>query len=109
MPDPKTLDAVDTAAAKAAASDVVTFGNPDVWQLLTKASSRDGGWMKSTKGMEIPGVGVVVQVTTQQLNADLTYSVAEAVCFVPGALIRVYRDPSGHVTGRLVEAIDSAS
>ena len=38
--------------------------------------------MKSTKAMEIEGVGCVVQVTTQQND-----NVAEAVTFVPGTRI----------------------
>ena len=42
--------------------------------------------MKSTKAMEVIG-GCVVQVTTQQRNADLTYSVAEALTYVPGVKI----------------------
>ncbi|MFQ5589577.1 MAG: hypothetical protein ACE5HE_00300 [Phycisphaerae bacterium] len=43
--------------------------------------------MKSTKAMEIPG-GCIVQVTTQQRNPDGSYSVAEALTFVPGVYIR---------------------
>jgi hypothetical protein len=58
-----------------------------MFQLLCKASSQTEGWMKSTKAMEIPGVGCVIQVTTQQKNIDLTYSLAEAVTFVPGVSI----------------------
>ena len=42
--------------------------------------------MKSTKAM-FTGDGCVVQVTTQQKNLDGTYSVAEAVTYVPGVLI----------------------
>ena len=49
-------------------------------------------WMKSTKAMEIEGVGCVVQVTTQQNN-----HVAEAVCFVPNAVIV---DDEEHPPGR---------
>ena len=40
--------------------------------------------MKSTKGMEIEGVGCVVQVTTQQGD-----NVAEALTFVPGVKIEL--------------------
>ena len=43
--------------------------------------------MKSTKAMEIPSVGCVVQVTTHQRNHDGTNAVAEALVFVPGARI----------------------
>jgi hypothetical protein len=55
-----------------------TYGNPDTFQLLCKAWSQAEGWMKSTKVMEIPGAGCIVQVTTQQ-----GYSIAEALTFVP--------------------------
>lgn len=77
----RVLDAVDTADAKAKTSDVKVTGNPDIWELLCKASSKSGGWMKSTKAMTVPG-GCVVQVTTQQGD-----NVAEALCFVPGVRV----------------------
>ena len=58
-----------------------------MFRLLCKASSDAEPWMKSTKACEIPGVGCVVQVTTQQRNLDGSYAVAEAVTFVPGVKI----------------------
>ena len=75
----KQLDITDVKAAKANISDLAVFGNGDTFKLLCKASSKSGGWMKSTKVMNIPGVGVVIQVTTQQGD-----QVAEALQFVPG-------------------------
>jgi len=63
----KTLHNTDQDAAKKNVSDLVVFGG-DLFKLLSKASSQKEGWMKSTKAMEIEGVGCVVQVTTQQLN-----------------------------------------
>ena len=82
----KVLDNLNTEDAKSY-SDVQVYGDPDMWGLLCKASSEDQGWMKSTKGLDIPGVGVVLQVTTQQRNPDGSYSVAEALTFVPGAYL----------------------
>lgn len=76
---PKTLDANNTADAAGKVSDVQVFGNPDLWQLVCKASSKSQGWMKSTKALALPGYGVVLQVSTQQGD-----HVAEALCFVPG-------------------------
>lgn len=78
----KTLHNSDISGAKTNVPDIQTFGNGDLFQLLCKASSIKEGWMKSTKAMEIPGVGCVVQVTTQQGD-----NVAEALCFVPGVKI----------------------
>jgi len=94
----KTLHNSDVSGAKKNVSDLVTFGNGDMFKVLCKASSKEEGWMKSTKAMEIPGVGCVVQVTTQQGD-----NVAEALVFVPG--VKVIIDPSAPsdpnvVTGR---------
>lgn len=78
----KTLNNSTVNQAKEQVKDLEIVGNGDMFQLLCKASSQAEGWMKSTKAMEIPGVGCVVQVTTQQGD-----NVAEAVCFVPNAKI----------------------
>lgn len=78
----KTLDITDVKGAKANISDIKVFGDGDTFQLICKASSKAQGWMKSTKAMEIPGVGCVVQVSTQQGD-----NVAEALTFVPGVKI----------------------
>ena len=82
----KTLDNTNVAEAKAKISDIKVFGNGDLFSLICKASSESQGWMKSTKAMQTPN-GCVVQVTTQQKNIDGTYSLAEALTFVPGVCI----------------------
>ena len=64
----------------------MVFGDGDLFQLLSKASSQDEGWMKSTKAMETSR-GCVVQVTTQQRNSDGSYAIAEALTFVTGVTI----------------------
>lgn len=81
----KTLNNSDISGTKVNVPDVKVFGNGDMFQLLSKASSKEEGWMKSTKAMEIPDIGCVVQVTTQQGD-----NVAEALCFVPG--VRIVED-----------------
>jgi len=96
----KTLDNTTASQAKDKVKDIVFWGNGDTFQLLCKASSVEEGWMKSTKAMEIPGVGCVVQVTTQQKGIDGTYSVAEAVTFVPGVMIESLVEKS---TGNIVK------
>lgn len=82
----KTLVNSDVNGARVNVKDIKVFGNGDMFQLLCKASSEEEGWMKSTKAMETPD-GVVVQVTTQQRNPDGSYSVAEALTYVPNACI----------------------
>ena len=89
----KTLGNSDVNGARKNVRDIQVFGDGDLFQLLCKASSENEGWMKSTKAMET-GTGCVVQVTTQQRNPDGSYSVAEAVTFVPG--VWVMKDSKGH-------------
>ena len=83
----KTLHNSDISGAKKNVPDIVVYGNGDLFKLLSKASSQREGWMKSTKVMEIPHVGCLVQVTTQQRNPDGSYAVAEALQFVPGVVL----------------------
>ena len=82
----KTLHNSDVSGARQNVPDIKVVGNGDSFRLLCKASSQNEGWMKSAKAMETPH-GCVVQVTTQQKNIDGTYSVAEALTFVPGVKI----------------------
>lgn len=89
----KTLHNSDVSGARQNVPDITVVGNGDTFRLLCKASSQAEGWMKSTKAMEITPIGCVVQVTTQQRNTDGTYSVAEALTFVPGA--RIVEDVNG--------------
>lgn len=90
----KTLGNSDVSGAKKNVEDLVVVGDGDLFRLLSKAYSKREGWMKSTKAMEIPGVGCVVQVTTQQ-----DFHVAEAVTFVPGVKIQevATRDPESMI------------
>ncbi len=91
----KTLHNTDASGASKNVKDIVFWGNGDLFQLLGKASSKNEGWMKSTKAMEIPRVGCVVQVTTQQGE-----NVAEALTFVPGVYIVVDLDENDNIIGR---------
>jgi len=78
----KTLHNSDESRARVNVTDLVVFGDGDMFKLISKASSKKEGWMKSTKACEIEGVGCIVQVTTQQWD-----KIAEAVCFVPQVCI----------------------
>lgn len=93
----KTLHNSDVSGAHKNVPDIKVFGNGDMFQLLCKASSEAEGWMKSTKAMEIPGVGCVVQVTTQQGE-----QIAEAVTFVPWVMIKELKDETGVVIRRML-------
>lgn len=78
----KTLHNSTVSGARQNVKDIQVFGNGDTFQLICKASSKNEGWMKSTKAMQIAEVGCLVQVTTQQGN-----NVSEALAFVPGVKI----------------------
>ena len=80
----KTLHNSTVSGAKKNVSDLIVFGNGDTFKLICKASSKNEGWMKSTKAMQIDGIGCVLQVTTQQGD-----NVSEALTFVPGVKIEL--------------------
>lgn len=94
----KTMHNSDVSGAKENVSDLEVVGNGDAFQLLFKASSQKEGWMKSTKAMPIAGGGhggCLVQVTTQQRNPDGSYSVAEALQYVPYATVVTDKEHGG--------------
>ena len=95
----RQLDISGAKSAKANISDLKLQGNVDAFALLCKASSQEEGFMKSTKVMNVAG-GCVMQVSTQQRNPDGSYSVAEALTFIPGN--RMNRD----AVPRCIEAIE---
>jgi len=101
----KTLENVELEGARKNVKDAVFWGYGDMFKLMSKAYSVEEGWMKSTKGMET-GNGVVVQVTTQQKNIDGTYSIAEAVTFVPNVFLNEVRDKkTDQIIGRFISDV----
>ena len=94
----KTLHNTDISRAKDNVSDLVTYGDGDTFKLICKASSQSEGWMKSTKAMQIDGVGCVIQVTTQQGD-----NVSEALTFVPNTVIVQTKDDGGTIVNRTIE------
>jgi hypothetical protein len=70
---------------------VLVFGRPDRFKLLFKASGPN--WTRSTKAMEVPG-GCLVQVSTS-LITSVGESGAEAVSYIPGAVIQDEPDGNG--------------
>ena len=91
----KSLGNTTASQAKDNVKDIVFWGDGDAWKLLGKASSKNEGWMKSSKAMQINGVGCVIQVTTQQGD-----NVAEAVTFIPGVKIEAIQGAKGKVISR---------
>jgi len=100
MDDSKSLGNTDASGATKNVPDIVFWGNGDQWKLLGKASSKKEKWMKSTKAMEIEGIGCLVQVTTQQGD-----HVAEALQFVLGVkIIETMKEGGEVISRRLVSA-----
>jgi len=104
----KSLHNTTANGARKNVRDIVFWGNGDTFKLISKASSENEGWMKSTKAMEVvyenngTGADVVIQVTTQQRNPDGSYVVAEAVTTVKDAYIKETFDDAGNVTSRKI-------
>ena len=80
----KTLHNSSVSGARDNVRDIQIYGDGDTFKLICKASSAAEDWMKSTKAMEIEGVGCLVQVTTQQGD-----NVAEALTFVPNVRLEL--------------------
>jgi len=96
----KTLHNSNASGASVNVKDIIFWGNGDTFKLISKASSKAEGWMKSTKAMQIDGLGCVVQVTTQQGE-----NVAEAITFVPSVKIEESFDNEGKVVSRKIVII----
>jgi len=96
----KTLHNSNASGASVNVKDIIFWGNGDTFKLISKASSKNEGWMKSSKAMEIGGVGCVIQVTTQQGE-----NVAEAVTFVPNVKIEEIKGEDGVVSSRKIVSI----
>jgi hypothetical protein len=87
--DTKPLDNTNIEQAKARTSDLKVFGNGNLFRLICKASSKEQGWMKSTKAMDT-GTGCIVQVTTEFRDpTGIVIACAEALTFVPGVSVRI--------------------
>lgn len=100
----RTLNNTTENQAKNQVSDLQLWGESDMWVLLSKASSKAQGWMKSTKAMQTPQ-GCLVQVTTREELRDennkvIDVAIAEAVSFVPAVTIGERRDEEGNVIAR---------
>lgn len=98
----KTFNNTCANGAKKNVRDIIFWGDGDIFKLISKASSENEGWMKSTKAMQC-GESVVVQVTTQQRNQDGSYSIAEALTTVNNAYIyEQYNNEKTEVISRCI-------
>lgn len=95
----RSLNNTTSSQAKENVKDLKVWGDPDCFKLISKASSEEEGWMKSTKAMEIKDVGCVIQVTTREQNG-----IAEALVFVPGTRI-IETQQEDLTVGRLIGKI----
>ena len=81
--DKKTLHNTNVQDLRQNVPDVALQGEPEAWELVSKASSDQQGWMKSTKRMKVEG-GYLYQVTSEHQNHEgETIACAEALAFVP--------------------------
>lgn len=94
----KTLSNTTASNAKNNVKDIIFWGDGNTFKLISKASSKEEGWMKSSKAMEIPEVGCVIQVTTQQWD-----QVAEAITFVPGVKIEEIKEGETIIARKIVK------
>lgn len=83
----KTLNNLEMDQAIQQVNDIEIYGDGDTFKLLCKASSKEEGWMKSTKVCNLPN-GCLIQVSTQQGE-----NVAEAITFVPDVHINADENP----------------
>lgn len=82
----KTMDNANIDDVKKNVPDVKLQGDPQAWQLVSKASTEREGWMKSTKRMAVDG-GFLYQVTSEHQNHNgEIMCCAEALAFVPEPL-----------------------
>jgi hypothetical protein len=98
----KTMGNTTASHAADNVSDIKFWGNGDMWKLLSKASSEKEGWMKSSKAMEIFGIGCVLQTTTQQWN-----EVTDTTTLIPNTKVFEHKDADGKVTAREIVPWDT--
>jgi hypothetical protein len=100
-PEEKPVDVINSQDLKKKVQDVTTFGNPDAFQLFCKASSKEQGWMKSTKICNVPRTGCVMQTETQIRNPDGSYTSSQALVFIPN--VHMHTEGGAPVLGHLLD------
>ena len=82
--------------------DLKVFGDTDAWKLICKAASQAEGWYKTTKAMEIPHVGCLIQTETHIDNGGDEAALSQALTFVPGVSICEKKDDRGECVNRFL-------
>lgn len=88
-----TADFIQTIQRKSGEKARI-YGNPDMFQLLAKATSSN--LTKSTKFMNTPS-GCVIQVSTKEISPTGAISVGEAITFVPRINIDILKTQDGEI------------
>jgi len=83
----KVLNVTSPESAKELISDIQITGDPHIWKLISKASSESGGWMKTTKAMQVGG-SVVLQTETQQRSESGQWSLSQGLVVVDHAWVK---------------------
>lgn len=82
----RSLSNTNPEQAATSTPDIQVHGDPGAWECISKASSLEQGWMKSTKRMKVPG-GWLYQVTTEHRTAPREMSLDGVIKKFPGSVI----------------------
>lgn len=79
MTQKRTLDTFTNEQAQERGVQMV---GTQQWMTVCKAWNESEGWFVSTKAMELPGLGVLIQTTRKEDGP-----ISESMVFVPGAVL----------------------
>lgn len=101
IPEPAHNTSTKEAIKEAPTAKV--FGDPDMWELICKFTDKTRRFSKSTKALEIAGVGVTLSVST-----TMNGHVAEALQFIPNVKIE-RKTVGGKVVSRTIVPLGTTS
>lgn len=67
-------------------SDMEVIGNPDMFELLAKVSSKKDGFSKTLSAKPVRG-GCLVYIEKERQNPDGSHAISDALAFVPNVSI----------------------
>lgn len=77
------------------------FGE-EVFKPLCRRYNEAAGSLKTTSAMPVGAKGCVVKVSTERRNSDGVVSIAEALTFVPGAILQEPVNDDNEIVGRSI-------